>query len=51
MSSIDIKSINTIRVLSADGIEKAKSGTFFTPQKGRGEFQSVILISSFACVK
>jgi hypothetical protein len=32
-------------------IEKAKSGTFFTPQKGRGEFQSVILISSFACVK
>ncbi|MBS6929759.1 MAG: transketolase [Lachnospiraceae bacterium oral taxon 082] len=26
MSNIDIKSINTIRVLSADGIEKAKSG-------------------------
>ena len=26
MSNIDIKSVNTIRVLSADGIEKAKSG-------------------------
>ena len=26
MSNIDIKSINTVRVLSADGIEKAKSG-------------------------
>ena len=26
MNNIDIKSVNTVRVLSADGIEKAKSG-------------------------